>query len=168
MPATENVHNTHNRRTLRLLHSAMLDIVLAMIGPQRDEMMVREAGIALDRALFPLLVLVERWGPIGVVDLAERIGRDHSTVSRQLGKLEAQGLIARNKADGDKRVRAMAVTAAGKAMTDRIDATRERLLREGFASWSTDDVDTLARLMRRLADGMKGEGEAPGTLRDGC
>ena len=57
--------------------------------------MIREAGIALDRALFPLLVVIERRGPIGVVDLAGRVGRDYTTVSRQIAKLEGLGLIER-------------------------------------------------------------------------
>lgn len=39
-----------------------------MNRPQRDEAMIREAGIGLDRALFPLLVLIEKRGPIGVVE----------------------------------------------------------------------------------------------------
>ncbi len=33
---------------------------------------MREAGLALDRALAPLPVPVERLGPIGIVDLADR------------------------------------------------------------------------------------------------
>ncbi len=46
----------------------MLDIVAVMNRPQRDDALIREAGISLDRALFPLLVSVERFGPIGVVE----------------------------------------------------------------------------------------------------
>jgi len=69
----KNVQNTHIEETLRELHGALLEIVGVMNRPQRDEAMIREAGIALDRALFPLLVLVERLGPIGVVELADRV-----------------------------------------------------------------------------------------------
>jgi hypothetical protein len=69
---------------LRQLHGALLDIVSAINRPQRDEALIREAGIALDRALFPLLVGIERFGPIGVVELADRIGCDYTTVSRQV------------------------------------------------------------------------------------
>ncbi|WP_232476120.1 MarR family winged helix-turn-helix transcriptional regulator [Flavisphingomonas formosensis] len=137
-----------------MLHGAVLDIVGMMNGPQRDEMMIREAGIRLDRALFPLLVLVERFGPIGVVDLADRVGRDYTTVSRQLGKLEAQQLIERC-VTGDRRVRLMAITESGKAMTDRIDAARERILRAGFADWAESEIDDLVRLVRRFADAMR-------------
>jgi len=64
------------------------------VHPQNDEALVRDAAIPLDRALFPLLVAVERFGPIGVVDLADRVGRDYTTVSRQVARLESLGLAA--------------------------------------------------------------------------
>ncbi|MDY7544644.1 hypothetical protein RGU75_00130 [Glaciimonas sp. CA11.2] len=51
--------------------------------------MVLEAGISLERALFPLLVLVDRLGVIGVVDLPARMGRNYTTVSRKVAKRES-------------------------------------------------------------------------------
>ena len=60
MPSINNVQNTHMSTLLRELHGALIDIVSVMNRPQRDEAMVRAAGISLDRALFPLLVMVER------------------------------------------------------------------------------------------------------------
>ena len=80
-------------------HEALIDIVSVINRPQRDEMFVREAGIPLDRALFPLLVVIERRGPIGVVELADRVGRDYTTVSRQVAKLESLGLVERRLRD---------------------------------------------------------------------
>lgn len=82
--SNKNVHNTLNGKVLRELHGALLDIVSVMNRPQRDEAMVKKAGISLDRALFPLLVMIERLGPIGVIELADRVGRDYTTVSRQV------------------------------------------------------------------------------------
>ncbi|MCK9800792.1 MarR family winged helix-turn-helix transcriptional regulator [Pseudomonas sp. MAFF 302030] len=126
-----------------------------MNRPQRDEAMVREAGISLDRALFPLLVLVERVGPIGVVELADRVGRDYTTVSRQVTKLESLGLINRQESATDRRVRESVITEKGKAMTDRVDEARERIGLAIFASWEDQDVENLVRLMRKFADGIQ-------------
>jgi DNA-binding MarR family transcriptional regulator len=151
MSSTKSVQNTHNRETFRALHGALLDIVRVMNRPQRDEIMVREAGIGLDRALFPLLVVIERRGPIGVVDLADGVGRDHTTVSRQVAKLESLGLVGR-QAGADRRVRQAIVTPKGKAMTDALDAARERMGRIIFEAWDGREVEELARLMRKFAD----------------
>jgi DNA-binding MarR family transcriptional regulator len=132
-----------------------MDIVGVINRPQRDARMVQESGISLDRALFPLLVIIERRGPIGIVDLADRVGRDHTTVSRQVAKLESLGLAARQEGAADRRVRQVAVTAKGKAMTDQVDEARERLGQEIFASWDERDVEELTRLMRKFADALR-------------
>ena len=149
------VRNTHIRTQIRALHGALLDIVGVMNRPQRDERMVKEAGIPLDRALFPLLVGIERFGPIGVVDMADRVGRDYTTVSRQVAKLESLGLIERQASATDRRVSAAVVTAKGRAMTDAVDLARERLGQTIFATWEARDIDELVRLMRKFADAIK-------------
>jgi DNA-binding MarR family transcriptional regulator len=140
---------------LRALHGAVLDIVALMNRPQRDEAMIEAAGIPLDRALFPLLVGIERFGPIGVVEMADRVGRDYTTVSRQVAKLESLGLVARRPGAADRRVREAAITPKGKAMTDLVDAARDRMGQAIFETWDPDDVDALVRLMRRFADAME-------------
>ncbi len=149
---SRKVHNTPISGQLRDLHGALLDIVGVINGPYRDAAIIQEAGIRLDRALFPLLVLIERLGPIGVVDLADRMGRDHTTASRQLAKLEGLGLISRRENPADRRVRDAVIAPPGRAMTDLIDGARDRMLRAGLGTWDAKDVDALVRLMRKLAD----------------
>ncbi len=161
MPSTENVQNTHMKQKIRELHGSLIDIVTLMNRPQRDEALVRDAGIALDRALFPLLVGIERRGPIGIVDLAAGVGRDYSTVSRQVAKLESLGLAERRQSAADRRVNEAAITAKGKAMTDKIDAARERIALTVFETWEADEVEELVRLMRKFADSMGEDPETP-------
>jgi DNA-binding MarR family transcriptional regulator len=157
MPSRKNVQNTHIGDQLRQLHSAVLDIVSVMNQPQRDEALIREAGIPLDRALFPLLVGIERFGPIGVVELADRAGRDYTTVSRQVAKLESLDLVERRGSLTDRRVREAIVSPKGKAMTDRLDAARERIGRGIFEQWDPHEMDELVRLMRKFADAVSSE-----------
>lgn len=140
---------------LKDLHRSLLDIASAMNRPQRDEYLVRAAGISLEGVLFPLLVGVEKVGPIGLVELAHRLGRDYTTVSRQVAKLERLGLVLREANTVDRRVRKVAITPGGKAMTNRIDSARERLGRAIFNSWEPREVEDLIRLMRKFADALK-------------
>ena len=149
-----NVQNTHLSAQIRTLHGALLDILVVMNRPQRDEALIAAAGIALDGALFRLLVGIERFGPIGVVELADRAGRDYTTVSRQVARLESLGLVTRRPGAADRRVREAAIAPAGKAMTDRIDAARERMGAAIFADWPAEEVETLTRLMRKFADAL--------------
>jgi DNA-binding MarR family transcriptional regulator len=151
----KKVQNTHISAQLRELHGAVLDIVAVMNWPQRDAVLIKEAAIPLDRALFPLLVSIERRGPIGVVELADRVGRDYTTVSRQVAKLESLGLVERRGNSADRRVREAVVSPKGKAMTERVDAARDRIGRAIFKTWDARDIGDLVRLMRRFADAMK-------------
>ncbi len=152
MPSSKNVQNTHISLQLRQLHAAVLDIVAIINQPQRDEVLIREAGIPLDRALFPLLVCIERFGPIGVVDLADRVGRDYTTVSRQLAKLESLRLVSRRANANDGRIREAFIAPEGKAMTDALDEARERIGRAVFESWDPNEIAELVRLMRKFVD----------------
>lgn len=163
MSPRKNVQDTHMSERIRELHLALISIVSVMNRPELDEKMVREAGISLDRALFPLLVLVERLGPIGVVDLAGRVGRDHTTVSRQVGKLESHGLVERRAGAEDGRVRQVVVTPKGQAMTDAVDAARDRLGQSLFARWEQTEIDELVRLMRKFADDIEIQASGAGT-----
>lgn len=147
----KQVQDTHISDQIRALHGSLIEIVGVMNRPQRDERMVREAGISLDRALFPLLMGIERHGPIGVVDLADGVGRDYTTVSRQVAKLESLGLVERRAGAADRRVREATVTPKGKAMTDAVDAARERMGRAIFAAWDEHDVEELVRLVGKFA-----------------
>ena len=53
------MHDTHD---LDLLAGALIDLVGALNSPRQDEVLLREAGVTLDRALFPLLVRIARAG----------------------------------------------------------------------------------------------------------
>jgi len=139
----------------------MLSIVDAMNRPQNDKRLIGEAGISLDRALFPLLVRIARLGPIGIVDLAARVGRDYTTVSRQVAKLQSVGLVERNAGIGDRRVHEAVVTPAGKAMTNAVDAARDRLARVFFSRWSKRDFRELVRLVRKFAQQISEAEKAP-------
>jgi DNA-binding MarR family transcriptional regulator len=155
MAKPKHVQDAHIRDQLRILHGSLISLMSVMNRPQGDEALIREAGIRLDRALFPPLVLVERLGPIGVVELADRVGRDYTTVSRQVSKLESLGLIRRQAQPGDRRVRESVITDEGKAMTTMIDAARFRMAGQVFAEWETQDFDDLVRLMRKFADALE-------------
>src|ERR1700743_2186567 len=96
------------------LFAALMDIVGMLNSPRYDDVLLGEAGVSLDRALFPLLVRIDALGPISIVDLADHVGRDHSTVSRQVAKLQGSGLVARPVNREDQRVRAVSITAQGR------------------------------------------------------
>ncbi len=150
----KKVHDAHIKALLPELHRSLIDIASLMMQPERDVELLAKAGLSLERALFPLLVLIERLGPIGVVDLAGRVGRDYTTVSRQVARLEELGLVSRRSSAADKRVREAVITPTGKEAANAVDAAREEMALAMFQNWDRKDFDDLARLMRMLVDTM--------------
>ncbi len=162
MPSSENVQDTHKAEGFRELHTALIEIVGAINKPRRDDALLAAAGVRLDRALFPLLVGIERFGPIGVVELADGVGRDYTTISRQVAKLESLGLVSRKESARDRRIRQAIVTDAGRATIARIDAARARYFCRMFANWDEREVEELTRLMRKFAAAWRNEEPTPG------
>jgi DNA-binding MarR family transcriptional regulator len=150
------VRKSRKKNDLRTLHGAMVDLFVLMNRPQRDDTLIREAGIALDRALFPLLVGIARYGPVGVVDIADHVGRDHTTVSRQVAKLESLGLIERTPSPADRRINQAVITPKGRTLTGALDGARLRLAAPILAKWTEEDFGDLVRLFRRFVDDLQG------------
>ena len=140
------------KRELLQLREALLDINGILNRPQPDAALIALAGVDLDRALFPLLVRIDRRGPLGIGELAELCGRDYTTVSRQVSKLEGLGLVGRQVNAQDARIKEAVITEQGRTMTRALDGAREKLFKAVLADWEPQDVTELARLLRKLAD----------------
>jgi len=140
------------KRELLQLREALLDINGILNRPQPDAALIEMAGVDLDRALFPLLMRVDRRGPLGIGELAELCGRDYTTVSRQVAKLESLGLVGRQVNAQDARIKEAVLTEQGRTMTRALDGAREKLWMSVLAGWDKADVTDLSRLLRKLAD----------------
>lgn len=140
---------------LKELHEALLQIVGVLNRPQGDNVILTRAGVSLDTALFPLLVRVSMQRNLTIGELADQVGRDYSTVSRQVGRLQALGLVHSELSQADRRRRLLGVTAAGKNTIKKIDRARSSVMSEALDGWSRDEIAELARMTTRLAAAMR-------------
>jgi DNA-binding MarR family transcriptional regulator len=132
-----------------------MDLLGILNSPRQDDVLLNAAGVSLPRALFPLLVRIGASGAIGVSLLAEQVGRDHSTISRQVAALEKLGLVKRRANADDSRVNEAAITDKGKETVSRITRARRKLLGKLLSDWSEKERHDLARLNQKLADAMR-------------
>ena len=79
------------------------------------EAAAKEAGLTAPQ--FSTLALLAGEGPLGVVDLADRIGTDRTTLTRNLQRMAAQGWIVSVGAD-DQRRHLFALAPPGQARLD--------------------------------------------------
>ncbi|NYH80908.1 DNA-binding MarR family transcriptional regulator [Actinopolyspora biskrensis] len=104
----------------------------------------------LDPASYSLLLMVADSGSLRAMDMAERIGLDKSTVSRQIAHLVRLDLLRRVPDPEDGRARLIQLSDSGRARLDEARKCRSRRLRADFAQWSTDDLHQFARLLGKL------------------
>lgn len=145
----------YDTRNIDALASALLDLMGCMNSPRQDEILLREAGVSLDRALFPLLVCLSRSSGLSIAELADQMGRDSSTISRQITRLEALGFVLRRPGTEDLRVREAAITPAGTRMIEAIVQARRRLLTRLLQEWTEEERQNLPELLQKLVTAMK-------------
>jgi DNA-binding MarR family transcriptional regulator len=145
-----------NTRNVDRLGGALIDLIGFLNSPQRDEALLSDAGVSLDRALFPLLVALGARGNLGVAELADLVGRDHTTVSRQLSKLESLELVERCEIETDRRRREAQLTKEGTNIVRAIRLARRQILSKVLADWSDSDRSALADFIGRFADALIG------------
>jgi DNA-binding MarR family transcriptional regulator len=140
---------------LKALHESLLQIVNVLNRPQGDNLILSRAGVSLDTALFPLLVRVSLHRNVTIGELADQVGRDYSTVSRQVTRLQALGLVHSEPSATDRRQRLLTVTAAGRKTVTKIDRARNSVMSEALDGWSNAEIAELARMVTRLAAAMQ-------------
>lgn len=136
------------------LHRSLISVADLVNRHDIDARIIAASGVKLDRALFPLLARVAMSPDINVAELANVVGRDHSTVSRQIVKLEQLGLIDRTVDPADSRARRLRLSATGEAMMAKIEPIRRQWIEDHFRAWTTRDRDQLVQLLEELMKGI--------------
>ncbi|MDA3630895.1 MarR family transcriptional regulator [Saccharopolyspora oryzae] len=108
----------------------------------------------LDPASYSLLLMIDDAGPLRGMDVAGRTGLDKSTVSRQIATLVELNLLERVPDPDDGRARRIQLSDLGRERLAQVRAERRKHLHGQFASWTTDDLKDLARLLAKLNDMM--------------
>lgn len=106
----------------------------------------------LDPASYSLLLMVAADGPLRGMDLADRTRLDKSTVSRQIATLVDLSLLERVPDPDDGRARLIQLSGLGAERLEQVRGERRKHLSGQFASWSTQDLADLARLLNKLND----------------
>lgn len=104
---------------------------------------------------FTMLVALCRAAPAKISRLAEVLGADRSTLTRNLAPLERDGLIA-STAGRDRRARVFTITQKGSAVLEKAIPLWEQAQRRaveglGYGRWRgfLDDLSAAAELARR-------------------
>jgi DNA-binding MarR family transcriptional regulator len=128
-------------RQLRNLHSFKLHVARG----QTD----------VERAMHVVLYVLADHGPLRVSALAERLGTDPSTTSRQTGELIRRDLLRKLPDPADGRASLLDVTDAGHDVVAAMKRRRHEHLARAVDEFSDADLATFTELLGRFADGLE-------------
>lgn len=137
------------------LIKSLVTIVTFFNRTDRDKIFVKKAGINLEATSFQLFVTIGRIQPTNVSDLANVLGKSHSSTSRQIDKLEKLGYIKTKNDEIDARIRSISLSEHGKQVTEIINKTRLDNIERALSTWSEEDKKNLFNSLDHLADTLK-------------
>lgn len=115
------------------------------------ELLRRRSGIYadLDRADYLLLSALDQAGSDDIAALAATLGVDPSTAGRQIGAMQAKGLVTRQPSAQDRRRSMITPTQEGRRRLALTRRRRREETRRLLAGWSQEDLRTLAEMFAR-------------------
>jgi DNA-binding MarR family transcriptional regulator len=111
---------------------------------------VGDRRATLDRAAFLVLNRLDWQGPMGVKALADALGIDSSTATRQVAPLVDGGLVERVPNPLDKRSVSLGLTPLGRERLEEVRAERQELVRRLVADWPPEDREAFCELLARF------------------
>ncbi len=117
-----------------------------------------EAGIDISAQETSILtVLAHLPGPVRMKPLAEKLGRDPTTVSRQITGLEEAGLVRRSPCPEDGRSTVVAITKKGSRLVERTIPLTLALRGRAMKGISKADAEALVRALSQMLANLKTE-----------
>ena len=111
---------------------------------------VGKARNSMDRAAYLLLNRLDREGPMGVKALAEAMGIDSSTVTRQVAPLVDTGLVKRTSHPEDGRAVVLALSPRGRGRLGEVRDSRRQLMAKVTEDWSPQERELFTELLGRF------------------
>jgi len=106
---------------------------------------------------FGVLEALYHLGPLSLGDLAEKLLVTGGNVTYVMDRLEAQGLVARERSGDDRRVVRAHLTTRGRATIEGVFPGHVKFVRGLVEGLEPEDQDTLRELLKKLGKGIGGE-----------
>jgi DNA-binding MarR family transcriptional regulator len=102
-----------------------------------------------------ILCEIRKMGNPSMQQVADELGMDITTFSRQVKTLTGKGFVTRTAAPGDRRVGLLSLTSEGEQTLRQIDAFITRKLEELFSPMSDFERQVVTASLSRLTDALR-------------
>jgi DNA-binding MarR family transcriptional regulator len=138
------------------LEGSLAAVVRLLADRATVEDIARRSGFDLPPASWSLLEHLDARGALRVSDIAACHGVDISSITPRLKRLEAAGLVARERVPTDARAFLIRITREGTRALESVHAARRDILGRLVGDVDTADLavaaDVLARIAHRLSE----------------
>lgn len=134
------------------IFEALLEILLVVQQPKAERQLLQTTGDNLEPAALPVMIRIAQYPGISVGELAEQVGRHHSSVSRQVDRLVKAGWVVETDRS-DRRIRRLDLSEHGQRVWVRLKMTQENIVKQRLtaAGYTAADQRQLAAALQRLA-----------------
>jgi DNA-binding MarR family transcriptional regulator len=115
------------------------------------ERAVEEIGPTVPPAQLRALLVIDKGGSLNLNRLATLLGASASAASRLLDRMQAAGLVTRDRAAASRREIVVVPTEAGRRLADWVRGRRRDALAKLLEGMSADGRQALVRGLRELA-----------------
>lgn len=126
-------------------------LVTSLFAVQKQRMSATAAELGLSIPVVMAFTRLDPADPRPMSELAESMRCDASYITNIVDRLEERGYVERRPAAHDRRVKELAVTAAGAAARERI-VEQMHAAPASFAGLSDDDQLALRDILRRVVE----------------
>ncbi len=99
-----------------------------------------------------LTALYENDGMLTMKEIANRIGKDKSTVTPLVDKLLKLGYVEKEKSQNDKRVTYIRLTEKGRRIESKYNEISSDVRDTAYRNFSDEEKETFLRLLKKLSD----------------
>jgi len=164
--SSDVIRSTTERSSADLGHSADLERSLTRVARSMLRLQVPPevlpAGVTLNRSGHWVLARLAEQSPARLSDIAESLGLDISTVSRQVRDLVMADLMTKVPDPADGRASLLSLTPRGEAVLRAVSESRRDALAVAVAGWTDDERAALAAGLARLGTDLVDLSARPG------
>jgi DNA-binding MarR family transcriptional regulator len=122
------------------------------------ERAVEEIGPTVPPAQLRALLIIDKGGSLNLNRLAALLGASASAASRLLDRMQAAGLVTRDRAAASRREIVVVPTESGRRLAEWVRGRRRAALAKLLEGMPADGRQALAQGLRELAVGGSGTG----------
>lgn len=132
--------------TIAILRTA--DVVRRRLGA-----VIETRGITLQQYNVLRILRGSHPDPLPTLEIGERLIEQAPGITRLLDRLEAKGLVRRERSEEDRRLVHTSIEEAGLELLAELDDAVDRADREAMGSLSPEDLTRLTALLARIRRG---------------